>query len=57
MRNVPFLQRVLTQEFIDGVKINDIDGMKELNLNLKDVSSLIIILGDCPFSERTMVLS
>ena len=31
-------QRVLTTEFIDGVKVNDLEGMKKLGLNLQDVS-------------------
>lgn len=35
-------QRVLTTEFIDGVKISDLEGIKKLGLSIKDVSAQLL---------------
>ncbi len=37
-------KRILTMEFIDGVKISDVDGIKALGLDLKDVCRQIFQL-------------
>ena len=31
-------QRILTAEYVEGVKVNDVDGIKSLGLSLTDVS-------------------
>ncbi|XP_005101564.1 uncharacterized aarF domain-containing protein kinase 5 isoform X1 [Aplysia californica] len=35
-------KRVLTTEFIDGVKINNLEGIKDLGLNLQDVDQKLV---------------
>lgn len=41
-------KKILTMEFIDAPKISDVDGMKQLGLDLKEVDEKLINL----FSEQ-----
>ena len=36
-------KRILTMEFINGVKVSDLEGIKALGLDLKDVCLILLI--------------
>lgn len=38
------MQRVLTLEWIDGIKVSDIEGIKKLGLSLIDVDRKLFIM-------------
>lgn len=37
-------QRILTTEWIDGVKVTDVEGIKALGLNLADIDTKLVTL-------------